>query len=691
MSKNKFLIIILIFMVFRAYSQEIEDQFLWLDESKSEQALEWVKERNEVTLSILKKHPSFEMNYKKSLEILNSKTGLVIPQIKGKYVYNFWVDDYYKRGVWRRTEIDNFLQTSPAWEILLNLDSLSLAEGMNWDFNEAIFLCPNFDRCMVALSRGGSDVCEYREFDLERKKFVDDGFTFSGATSLDGLAWKHRDTLWVSTDFGEGSLTESGFPRQIKAWARGKPLSEAKTMFEGEKSDVNLQWRILDELNRQYIRIQRSTPDKPYHYVIENNKILKINIDADLNFTSVHLKNQFLFRVLSDWKTRNKIYMHDSYVTMDYDELFNASPKISILEDRSKLTSATVTKNYLYTTRCLNASSELNKCYFDGNRWIKEKVDTPTNGIIKLIDGDRNSDRYFFTYENFLIPKSLYFASEEEHVLKKIRSMPECFDGTRFEVTQYETKSKDGTVVPYFLIYPQDATFNGKNPTLLYGYGGFGISMEPSYNPVVGHAWLEQGGIYAVAIIRGGGEFGEQWHRAAMKEKRQHSFNDFIAIAEDLIDRNITSPRYLGIMGESNGGLLVGAVFTQRPELFNAVVCKIPLLDMKSYHKSGAGAFFISEYGNPDDPDDWDYIKKYSPYHNVLAGQKYPEVLFITSTEDDRVPPGHARKMTAKMEAMGYNEFFYETIEGGHKEAVTNHQRAILDAIIFSYLHKKLQ
>jgi prolyl oligopeptidase len=337
-----------------------------------------------------------------------------------------------------------------------------------------------------------------------------------------------------------------------------------------------------------------------------------------------------------------------------------------------------------------NVRTELYKYRLQNDGWQKEKVKAPGLGTFHAVSPDEQSDQYFLNYEDFLTPSSLYYVSDEQERLKA-KSLPAFFESSKLEVKQFEAVSKDGTRIPYFLVQSKGMKMDGSNPTLLYGYGGFESPALPYYESILGAAWLERGGVYALANIRGGGEFGPKWHQSALKENRQRCFDDFIAVAEDLIKHNITSRRHLGIMGGSNGGLLVGAVFTQRPDLFNAVVCEVPLLDMKRYNKLLAGASWMAEYGNPDIPEEWAYIQKYSPYHNVSPDKKYPQVFFCTSTKDDRVHPGHARKMVAKMEDMGHKVYYYENTEGGHAAAVTNRQRAMKDALTYTYLWMQLK
>ncbi len=387
-------------------------------------------------------------------------------------------------------------------------------------------------------------------------------------------------------------------------------------------------------------------------------------------------------------------YPQGALISADYNELLKGNHDIKLISaptENSSITSASATKNMLIVNMLNNVKSELYTYIFENGNWKKEKVDAPEMGSIGIVDTDSRSDEYFFNFENFLLPSTLYFANASSSEISKVKSLPSFFDGSKYKVWQYETESKDGTMIPYFVVGPKNMNHNGRNPTLLNAYGGFEVSRDPFYLGTYGAGWLEQGGVYVLANIRGGGEFGPAWHQAGRKEKRQNVFDDFHSVAEDLISRNITSGEHLGIMGGSNGGLLVGVAFTQRPKLYEAVVCLVPLLDMKRYNKLLAGASWMDEYGNPDIPEEWAYLSKYSPYHNVRKNVNYPEVFFSTSTRDDRVHPGHARKMVAKMTDMGHNVFYFENTEGGHGLASTNEQKAKSAALRYVYLLMKLK
>ena len=673
-------------------SQEQNDPYLWLEEIEGEKALEWVKARNKTTVEILENHPEFQGLNKKILEILNSKDRIAYPSIQGEYVYNFWQDDKNDRGLWRRTPLKEYFKDSPKWETVLDLDVLSKKEGEKWAYKGANFLYPEFNLCMLSLSRGGSDAVEIREFDLKNKTFVVDGFYIPEAKG--SVSWINRNTLLVSTNFGEGTTTTSGYPRITKIWKRGTSLNEAITLFQGYETDVSVGGVVDNKPERQYVIVHRGiTLYTSNVFVLNDDKLIKLEIPEDAQFIGI-FKNQLLVELKSDWNIAGKTYKQGALISINYNKFLKGDRNFEIIiepEKLSSLVSVSNTKNYLLINKLTNVRSELFKYFLKDGKWSHEKVNAPDYGTIFVSSTDDYSDQYFFSYQNFLTPSSLYYIPNNGQKMEKVKSLPHYFNSNKFEVKQFETPSNDGTPIPYFVVFSKETKFDGSNPTLIYAYGGFEISMLPRYSSIIGVSWLEKGGVYVLANIRGGGEFGPKWHRAALKENRQKSYDDFISVSEDLIQRKITTPQRLGIMGGSNGGLLVGVVFTQRPNLYNAVVCSAPLLDMKRYNKLLAGASWMAEYGDPDIPEEWTYIKNYSPFHNLFASKKYPKVLFTTTTRDDRVHPGHARKMAAKMEDQGHESFYFENTEGGHGAGVTNEQRAFMMSLEFTYLLKLLK
>lgn len=662
-----------------------EDPYLWLEEIDGEQALEWVKERSSADQATLEAIAEFTPIHEKLLEIYNSSDRIPSPSVWGEWLYNFWQDADHVRGIWRRTSLDQYAGDATEWETVIDLDQLAKTEGENWVWKGAAGLAPDYDRFMVSLSRGGGDAKVTREFDVTSKVFPADGFLLPEAKSL--VRWKDKNTIWIGTDFGEGSLTDSGYPRLAKEWRRGTALASATTVFECKASDVTVG------------AYSEQTPEGRYDFVVhvpaffqgttylnQDGKLVKLEIPEDAELQGV-FKEQILVSLRTDWAVGGKTYPQGGLLAIDFKDFLAGGRDFTVLfepQERVALSEVASTMNHVLVTTLDNVRGKLYTYTFAGGSWTHEEVALPGMGSVGVRGASDENDNYFVTYNDFLTPPSLYL-SREGGALQRVRNTPEYFDTAGMKMDQYEATSADGTKIPYFIFTPKGFTPNGKNPTMLYGYGGFQISMRPRYSAAIGTSWVGRGGVYVLANIRGGGEFGPKWHQAAVKEKHQNAFDDFLAVAEDLVARNITSPKHLGISGASNGGLLVGACFVQRPELFNAVVCQVPVLDMKRYHKLLAGASWMSEFGNPD-TDDWEYIKPWSPYQNLDAAKDYPKVFFTTSTRDDRVHPGHARKMVHKMTDMGKDAYYYENIEGGHGAAANLNQEAYNDALIYAYL-----
>jgi prolyl oligopeptidase len=611
-------------------------------------------------------------------------------------VYNLWTDAKNQRGLWRRTSLADYQNAKPKWEIVIDVDALGAAEKKSWVWGGADCLGPTYERCLVSLSPGGSDAAVIREFDLRKKAWVKDGFQLPEAKS--DMTWIDTNTVWVGTDFGPGSLTKSGYVRVIKEWKRGTPLASAKTLFEGKEEDVAAYSFRSRDVGAERAFVGRAIDFyNTEMFWVKDGKQTKIDKPSDAQFAP---SGQWAYLSLrSDWKVADKTYKSGSLLVTKFDDYMSGKREFQVLFEPTATTSL---QSYVLTRRHVlidvldNVKSRIVEWTHADGKWASRSVRAPENGtmgISSLADSslqqDALGDQYLITYKDFLTPDSLMLAKAGTDERTTLKSLPQRFDASGMRVQQYFAVSKDGTRVPYFVVYPKGAKPEG-NPTLLYGYGGFQVSEQPWYSGSWGSNWTSKGGVFVLANIRGGGEFGPTWHQAAQLANKQRSYDDFIAIAEDLIARKITTPKQLGIMGGSNGGLLVGATFTQRPDLFGAVVCQVPLLDMRRYHTLLAGNSWMAEYGNPDKPEDWAFISKYSPYQNVKAGVKYPRVFFNTSTKDDRVHPGHARKMVARMQEQGHDVLYFENIEGGHGGAADNKQRAHLMALEFSYLWLQL-
>ncbi len=671
------------------YAQKSDDPFQWLENVDDEKALEWVNKWNEKSLEAFSEQPVYQEIYNKNLEIMNSDERIASPGLVGDYVYNFWQDEEHQRGIWRRTTLKSYLGSNPEWEILLDIDELSAKDNVKWVFKGASGLYPDYKKFLVSLSKGGGDATVIKEFDAETKSFVSGGFYIPEAKG--GASWIDENTLMVSTDFGEG-MTTSGYPMQVKILKRGQELENAREIFKGNEDDMGIWGSAIHTKDKVYQLISRRTSFyEGEYYFIENGKPIKLELPEDIELSSI-FKDQVIFQLKSDWKPGNENYPQGTVASIRYNDLIKGKNNflpVVIPDEKSSVSGIASTKDVLLVNMLVNVKSEL-YAYKLNKNWEKEKINAPELGTISLESADDFSNNYFFYFQNFLEPSTLYFGNASTQEVDAVKSLPSWFNTEEYQVQQFEAVSKDGTRIPYFVVGSTNMAYNGNNPTLLYAYGGFEVPQLPRFSALTGTAWLERGGVYVLANLRGGGEFGPKWHQAGLKENRQRIFDDFHAVAESLISKKITSPEKLGIYGGSNGGLLVGVAVTQRPDLYGAAVSAVPLLDMQRYNKLLAGASWMAEYGNPDVPEEWEYIRKYSPYHNVKKDVSYPEVFFTTSTRDDRVHPGHARKMVAKMSDMGHKVYYFENTEGGHAGASTNEQRAQMYAQIYTYLHMKL-
>jgi len=668
-----------------------DDPYLWLEDITSERSLAWVREQNADAVRELGASGDFETLRQHLLAILDSKERIPYVDKHGAHYYNFWRDATHVHGLWRRTTLEEYKKADPAWETVLDLDRLAAAEDKNWFWKGSDVLRPTYDRALIFLSRGGADAVVVREFDLDTKEFSPDGFFLPEAKT--GATWRNHDTLYVGTDFGPGSLTRSGYPRIVKEWNRSSTLDEARIVFEGETQDVNIAATVVHDHGRIYEFVRRrATFFTNQVYIRRGDEWVRIDKPDDTRVDT--FGDQILLYLRSDWTIGGMTYPAGALVATDFEAYLRGERKLAVLfepSERKCLGDTSPTKNYLIINELENVRNKLYVLRHEAGQWTRAALDTPALGSIHArgIDPDQ-SDEYFLTATDFLTPSTLYFGTVGQSAPEKLKSLPAFFAADGLELSQHEARSKDGTRIPYFQVSRNGLQLDGKNPLLLYGYGGFEISLLPNYIPSVGAAWLERGGVYVVANIRGGGEFGPSWHYAARKQCRQRAYDDFIAVAEDLIAYKVTSPEHLGIQGGSNGGLLMGVMLTQRPDLFKAVVCQMPLLDMKRFHKLLAGASWVDEYGDPEKAEDWFYISQYSPYQKVWKDRKYPRVLFMTSTRDDRVHPGHARKMYAKMKEYGYDVLYFENIEGGHGGSADNRQAAYMSALAYTFLIKEL-
>ncbi len=677
-----------------------DDNFLWLEDVQGDAALAWVRERNQHSEAALQAAPGFAAMRADILAVLDSTEQIPYVQRCGDWLYNLWKDANHPRGLWRRTTLVEYRLPAPAWQTVLDIDALALDEGENWVWAGATWLGPTYQRCLLALSRGGADARVVREFDAERLAFVDGGFTLPEAKS--SVEWIDIDHVYVGTDFGRGSMTSSGYPRIVKRWQRGLPLATARTVFEVEMTDVlaTVQVDHTPGFERTvFTRVPKFFTSQIS--LLQGTRLVPVEkpLDAELSFW----RDCVLIELRSDWDLGQTRWPQGSLLMADAAAYLKGQRQFKALFTPSAgcaLISFTATRHTLLLTISDNVTSRLQAWHVDRGQWQLRDIAAPPLATLSasalhdpVLSSDPLAEAYLLNVTAFLEPESLQLGQTACAGHELLKARPAMFDATGMRVEQLWATSRDGTQVPYFVVWPPGAKADADNPTLLYGYGGFEVSLQPAYSGALGRCWTGRGGVYVQANIRGGGEFGPGWHQAAVGVNKQNSYDDFAAVAEDLIARKITRAQRLGIKGGSNGGLLVGAVMMQRPELFNAVVCQVPLLDMRRYHRLLAGASWMAEYGDPSRKEDWAWIARYSPYHQVKPasdGARYPRVLFTTSTRDDRVHPGHARKMAARMLEHGHGLLYWENLEGGHGGAADNNQRAQMMALEYSFLWQQL-
>lgn len=652
------------------------DPYIWMEEVQSEKALSWVRQQNSRSTSALESKPLYEEIHREALQILTAQDKIPMITFAKNHVYNLWTDQKNPRGLLRRTTYEEYKKKSPKWELVLDIDELGRKEGKSWVFQGCSILRPESDTCMMMLSDGGKDAREVREFDLTKKKFVENGFFLPLAKS--SFAWIDRDTLLLSTDMGPGSLTESGYPREVRILKRGQKLQESQKIFE-----------IPTEHMRAYV-YNECVGDKCHAFFVQNKDffrhdyywfkktegLLQIKIPETAELQGL-FKDEFYFSLTKSWKD----FKPGTLLKSKFEEVQNPTA-LYTPDSRSSFEQCFFSKSKVYLSVLENVTR---KVY----RLEKERVlipfPAPAVGNTYVAAIDSYQDRALFTFENSVTQPTLYEWGTDVFLLK---SMPPRFESAGLVVEQRQAKSFDGTMIPYFIIRHQDAV--GPQPTLMTAYGGFQIPLSPYYEGIQGKVWLNRGGQFVIANLRGGGEFGPSWHEAALKSRRQVAYNDLFAVTEDLIQKNYTTSSQLALIGGSNGGLLAGVALTQRPELYKAIIIQVPLLDMLRYHKLPAGASWISEYGNPEIPEEKRYLEKYSPYQNLEKGRKYPSVFLMTSTYDDRVHPGHARKFGARLEEFQIPFFYFENMEGGHAGAADPKQKARNVALYFTFLFDQL-
>lgn len=673
------------------------DPRVWLEAVESEEALNWVRGQNDRTNARLLEDKRYQGLFDQALKLLESEDRIPYGSLYGGYVWNFWRDADHSHGLWRRTTLDSYLTEEPQWDTVLDLDALSAQEDANWVWRGANCLAPQYERCMITLSPGGSDAAVRREFSISERAFVADGFVTPEAKGT--VAWVDDNTLLIGLATDEDNSTASGYPFVTYRWSRGTALTDAAEILRSQPSDVGL-WpeRFEDHDGGVYMMAAEADTfyESQYWYLPEDSEPRRLPIPAKTSVRTL-FKGQLVFSLAEDWQPDADAATLPSgaLVSFSLPDFISSGelPTVHTLYIPTKtqsLGSVAASRDALLVAIDDKVVGGVSAFRFDDTGWRHDPLPVPDNLTISLGSTSRELDMAFINAEGFLTPDTLLLADSAAMTVRPVKSIPERFAADGLVVEQREVASKDGTLIPYFVVRKADTPMDGSTPTLLYAYGGFQVSIRPSYSGSRGKLWLERGGAYVVANIRGGGEFGPAWHQAGLKTQRQRIYDDLIAVAEDLDSTGLTRPGRLAVYGGSNGGLLTGVMYTQRPDLWGAVVSAVPLLDMLRYHTLLAGASWMGEYGDPEDATEGAFLRSISPYHNVYAEKAYPEIYIYTSTKDDRVHPGHARKMAHLLESLGHDYLYYENIDGGHAAAANLNEYARRDAMLYTFLMQKL-
>ncbi len=684
------------------------DPHLWLEDVEGERALDWVRRQNERTLAELQSDPRYAGFEAAALEVLTSEDRIPYGTIRDGLVYNFWQDEQHVRGLWRRTPLESYRTSEPDWDVIVDFDALAEAEDANWVFKGAnVFRPEGGDRylCLLSLSDGGKDAIVQREFDIESRQFVTDGFSTPEAKQ--GAAWIDGDHVLIATDWtagdsersaegGESTVTESGYPFVVKRWTRGTLLSEAEELLRGTATDVGVFPFTIEKEDGTLLAgaVQADTFFTSTYWLFTDDGVVQWPIPPKATPNGI-AHGSFIFSLEQDWQPADLAFQTGDLVAFDIDTFLETHelPPVELVFRPSAtqaVTGIAVASGGTLLSISENVVGQVLRLEPKPSGWTTNRIELPGTGDVGIAFSDHKEATVLLNYEDFLTPTSLLALDSTTDQIDVLKTLPDHFDADGLVVEQLTATSADGTTIPYFVVRRDDLAFDGSTPTLLYGYGGFQVPLNPSYSGTIGRNWLEQGGAFVLANIRGGGEFGPAWHQAGLKTNRQRIFDDFIAVAESNIDSGLTSPNHLGIMGGSNGGLLMGVMLNQRPDLWGAVVVQVPLLDMLRYHLLLAGASWVDEYGSPDDPDERAFLETISPYQNFNPDKPYPTPLFVTSTKDDRVHPGHARKLAKKFEDAELPFWYYENIDGGHSAAANQTEAAKRTALEFTYLSQQL-
>jgi len=673
-----------------AFAAAQTDPYLWLENVNSSRSMDWVHAQDAVSLKRLEADILYKPFYKTALKLDQAEDRIPTPAVIGGQVYNLWQDATHVQGIWRRTTLADYRSASPHWTTVLDLDALSKQEHKNWVWKAVTCWSPEDRLCLISLSDGGEDAVLTREFDLQTDSFVAGGFALPRAKQE--LAWENRDTLIVATDWGPGSMTASGYPFIVKRLRRGQTLAQAVEIYRGTPRDVAVEIAgLVDGQGNHQVVLQRGLDFfRSEVRIVTPHGTTKLNVPEKLNIDGL-LQDRLILTLEEPWETGTQTIPAGSIAALDLAHPAPPGELIFAPGPRQSVDDAGTTKDQVIAAVYDNVRGRAMAFAPQPNGWTARTLDLPDNSSIELVDSNARDDQTFIGVTSFLQPTSLYLDDLATNAAPaQVKSLPAKFDASNDVVEQFEATSKDGTKIPYFLVHPKNMALNGMNPTLLYAYGGFQISETPTYSPVLGKLWLEQGRVYALANIRGGGEFGPAWHEAGLKTHRQRIYDDFAAVAQDLMTRKITDARHLGIRGGSNGGLLMGVEFTQHPELYQAVIIEVPLLDMLRFEKIAAGASWVGEYGSVSVPAERAFLAKISPYNNLKAGVAYPEPFIFTTTKDDRVGPVHARKFAAKLAELHVPYLYYEATEGGHAAGANLREAAQESALEYTYLTEKL-
>ncbi len=678
-------------------TSEQQDKYQWLEDVSSPRSMAWVKEEDARSARVLEGDPQFAGLYTMALKVLESPDRLPTPQFRQGEIYNTWQDAQHVQGILRRTSLEDYLAAQPNWHTVLDYDALGKQDNQKWVEEGLACLYPADRYCLVALSAGGEDAQTMREFDLKAEKFVEDGFLLPH--SKQEVAWVDKDILVVARDWGSGSMTTSGYPFVVKLLKRGQTLEQAKEIFRGVDSDVEVQPVALhDGQGNHAVVFDRAVSIFQSEIsLLTPAGVRKLALPPKVHMDGL-LAGRLIVTINEDWRPQgaDRTIAQGSVVALDLKALERHPdrPQPTVVfapTPQEFVQQVAITKNHLLLTTLEHVQG---RAYVysvgSGGEWTRQQLDIPENRTVEIVTTNKSDDRFFLELTGFLDPSSLWLGDAAAASLKTAKTLPPQFDASNLVVEQLEATSKDGTKIPYFVVRRKDLKYDGENPTLLTAYGGFQISMTPGYSGIVGKLWLERGGVYVLANIRGGGEFGPAWHEAGLKTNRQRIYDDFAAVGQDLVARKITSPRRLGIEGGSNGGLLVGVEMTQHPAMWNAVVIQVPLLDMLRFEKIAAGASWTGEYGSVSVPEQRAFLASISPYNQLKPNVNYPQPLIFTSTKDDRVGPVHARKFAARMEEFHEPFFYDEIIEGGHAAGADLKEAARTWAEEYTYLSRKL-